>query len=169
MTVAPTAASALAKDEVCAVVLRHIVNDLVGFGVLEKCSGGDDKDAILTRCAVKLLAAAVCAVLSLKLAGVAVIEKGVDVGVNADDHVTSVTSVASVGTAVVYVFFTSEGNGTVTAVAGSDMDCYSVYKHLCTSVVRLIVIVALFADDELDGSALEAEGIAQAVFDVSLI
>jgi hypothetical protein len=145
MAVAPTAASALAEDEIRAVVLRHIVNDLVGFGVLKECSGRNYYDAVLARGTVEFLSAAVSAVLGRKLALKAVVKKGINVRVNADDHVSAVTAVTAVGTSVIYVFFASEGNGTVSAVSCPDVNGYSVYKHYYTSDRRILVIFFFFA------------------------
>ena len=75
MLVAPTAATALAEDEV--LVSRHIVNDLAGFNIAKQCAAGNKDDSIHTVCTVEFSACAISAVFSDEFALVTECQKGV--------------------------------------------------------------------------------------------
>jgi hypothetical protein len=100
MTVSPTAATALAAKVVCAVVVGHIVNDLAGFLILDERSGRNENDEIVGSCSVELTASAVAAVLGYKFVAVFEGEQCINTCVNAENYISAVTAVASVGTAV---------------------------------------------------------------------
>ena len=104
--------------------------DLFGLGIPDKCSGRNAYYHILGVCTVELASRAVAAGKRDKFALVAESKQSIAAGVNAENNVSAPSAVAAVRSAVRDVFFTSEGDGSVTAVSRLDVYFYSVNKHL---------------------------------------
>ena len=66
--------------------------------------------------------------LGFEMVLVSVSQQGVGALVDAEDDVTAVSAVASAGASVGDVFLAMEGNGTVSAVTGFDVDFYVIKK-----------------------------------------
>lgn len=156
------------EHKVGSVVFGHIVNDLFRLGVTQKRAWRHGDIKIVGALAVELASRTVAAVLCDKFALVAEGKQRVAAGIDAEDDAAALSAVAAVGSAVRDVFFTPEGHGSVAAVAGFYIDFYSVNKHM-GFLSESLRVVALFADDELYRRSGKAEGVAQAVFDISLI
>ena len=77
MAIAKASASALATDEIRAVVHRHIVDYLAAFNLFDKRSGGDEYDSIGCGYAVALCALTVASVFGNEFSLVSEGEKGV--------------------------------------------------------------------------------------------
>ena len=77
MLVAPSSATALTAQIVCAVVVGHIVNDLAALLVLYKRSGRNENDEIIGSSSVELSALAITAVLGNKFVAVFECQQGV--------------------------------------------------------------------------------------------
>ena len=134
VSVAPAAASALAEHVFLGVC--HIEDYLTGINVADESSLGYGDDNVGAGLAVLLATHTVCAVLGHEFSLVSEGEKGVRALVNAEDYIAAATAVAAVGTARGDVFFSMEGNGTVTAVACLNINFYIVDKHFSFSLIE---------------------------------
>ena len=128
VAVAPAPSAASAADVVRAAVLGHIVNDLARGGVLDDSPFRHREDQILSVGTVELLGHAVTAVLGGEVVLVAVSQQGIGTLVHAKDDITAIAAVTPAGAAVGDVLLSVEGNGTVPAVAGLQVDFYVVEK-----------------------------------------
>ena len=163
MTVSPTAAAALAKNELA--VGAHIEDYLTALGILNKRALGNGNDNVLTALAVHLTRHTVLSVFSNEFALIAEGKKGVCTVVNSENNISATAAVAAIGTTGTDVLFSMEGDGTVSAVTRLNVNLNIIYKH----ILHLCGIIAALSDNDSYGSTVKAEGIAQAVFNISAV
>jgi hypothetical protein len=189
----------VAKATLAALGKQHlfVVHVEVGqhFAGVEVGDDGADRHAqhdVVATLAVTVGAAAVLAALAKELAGVAVIDQGIDVAVGNDVHAAALAAIATVGATHRDVFLAAESGDAVAAVASFNVDlCFVDELHffrllklkspiqrtgLCDSAVlnlfsgrndgdRAALLLAL--DGELDGAILQREqGVVLAHADV---
>jgi hypothetical protein len=129
MTVTKATLATLTANKISTVVFGHIVNYFAAFSVADYRSRGNGNYHIVGSCAVEFSALAVFTVLRDKFVLIAECEQGVCAGIYAKNDISAVSAIATVGTARRYVFFASEGYGTVAAVTGFDINFNVVNKH----------------------------------------
>jgi len=106
----------------------QVTDHFLGRGVDH---GGADRHAqeqVLALLAGAIGAATVLAALGLVVAGIAIVDEGVEVLVGHHVHRAAVTAVAAVGATVLDEFLAAEAHATVAAVTGFYPDRYFVYK-----------------------------------------
>jgi hypothetical protein len=100
------------------------------FGVVNERSRRDVNDQILAAEAGHFFAHSGMAARGLPMMTAGEIEEGILVGIGDENNVTAITAIAAVGATLGDVFFPSEGDAAVAAVAGFDLDDGFIDEHV---------------------------------------
>ncbi len=104
------------------VVFGEVADHLSGVGVKNFGAAGDEDDPIFARGSGAVFDAAFGPVFAFDDALVAEVEEGLKIDVGFEDDVAASSAVAAVGSACGDVFFPSEGNHAIAAVACDELD-----------------------------------------------
>ena len=127
MPVPPTAFAAACKNKRLAVA--HVLQNPAGLGIPDQRTERNTENQVLPAFSVHFVAFSVFAVLRHKFVTEPQIRQCIEVGIHLNDHVAALAAVPAVRSACRNIFFPMERHGTISAIAGFDINFCGINKH----------------------------------------